>query len=537
MAPNEIPTAEVTEGGMAGDLPGASHVFHIAPATKDEFNSLRPTLTPVSCWRIDQNRFAFDSSFVGEGGKNEFCLLARKRPPESKDAGLLAVFGHADATGNDDYNKTLSGRRAMAVYAVLVREVPLWEQIYSQPLGGDRWGILVIQTMLAAIGHPPGKIDGADGPRTRSAIKYFQQSAGLPATSENDPLTRAELMKRYMDHLCTDDSGAPFQYKPQDFLGKGEDLQGKAAYQGCSEFNPVRVFSKRRIEAWKPPEKHAERDAAQRVNRRVLVYVFPSNVRFAVDKWPCPRAAEGAGGCRKSFWSNGDERRKSTDRNRDFSGGADTFGCRFYDSFARFSPCEGARRTMAVWLLDAHHKRIPGAPYRIAGSSVSAAGIADTSGRAHLDNVFLGKECLLEWGEPGPAGSEPVLRYKMQLRLDFDEEASEKDDDREAALRLRNLGYGSPATLADNIEEFQADYGIDKKAWPDPATKQALWQAHAMGTEGTHKEETPAASEASQPKMRTLPWVESGAELTDDEDAEARMERLTEWHQRTQGSG
>lgn len=52
------------------------------------------------------------------------------------------------------------------------------------------------QSMLGALGFSAGKADGQIGPRTRTAIRNFQQSAGLPITGKIDNALMKELSAR-----------------------------------------------------------------------------------------------------------------------------------------------------------------------------------------------------------------------------------------------------------------------------------------------------------------------------------------------------
>ena len=60
------------------------------------------------------------------------------------------------------------------------------------------------------------------------------------------------------------------------------------------------------------------------------------------NEWPCPRAKEGVSGCKKRFWSDGEDRRgrRLPDERRKYEDSKDTFACRFYDRLANTSPCE-----------------------------------------------------------------------------------------------------------------------------------------------------------------------------------------------------
>src|SRR5690242_3540588 len=115
-------TQIVTDSGIAADHDALQEQrAMVGPATASEFNTIKAGLVPIACWRVEDMRFEFDSSFVMPEIAAELRQLAalRKRLPESP----LSVFAHADPVGDDVYNKTLSGRRAIAIYALLTRRV------------------------------------------------------------------------------------------------------------------------------------------------------------------------------------------------------------------------------------------------------------------------------------------------------------------------------------------------------------------------------------------------------------------------------
>jgi hypothetical protein len=105
----------VTDGGVSAEH-GALPVLQalLAPThSAGEHNTIREFVVPRACWMVEDARFDFDSSFVLPEIATEIRLLValRQRLPDHP----LSVFGHADLVGNDDYNKTLSGRRAIAI--------------------------------------------------------------------------------------------------------------------------------------------------------------------------------------------------------------------------------------------------------------------------------------------------------------------------------------------------------------------------------------------------------------------------------------
>src|SRR5580698_2019333 len=115
-----------TDGGTAGTHESPDLIdLLLGPTTGDEFNTVHFPLVPVACFRVDDVRFSFDSSFVATDPADpkkdiraelEVFVELRKDFPESP----LSVFGHADPVGDDEYNKKLSGRRATVIYALLI---------------------------------------------------------------------------------------------------------------------------------------------------------------------------------------------------------------------------------------------------------------------------------------------------------------------------------------------------------------------------------------------------------------------------------
>ncbi len=326
--------------------PGAEHPSYgpvpikAAPTAADEFNTLGERLLPKGCFRMEDVRFEFDSSFIKPDTAEDMPHLAdlidkhtlkQVGSPPKDIPPPLSIFGHADPVGKEDYNKQLSGRRATAVYAMLVRDVELWEELYSKPLGRDDWGNQSIQTMLAAVGHPPGE----DG---KAAIKSFQGEKGLKQDGVAGPKTRKELYRAYMDFLC----GPRLELdKKKNFLAQNQDAGGKGDYQGCSEFNPVLVFSKEEDQRFQKEKDKAERDFENAPNRRVMILLFAPGRRVNPKIWPCPRVKEGTAECKTRFFPDANERRSPQENRRKFEETKNTFACRFYQIITDDSPCEG----------------------------------------------------------------------------------------------------------------------------------------------------------------------------------------------------
>lgn len=304
-------------GGLSATHPAeAEPLVRVAPTTGDQFNTVRFAVLPIACWRVDDIRFAFDSSVPQPQIADELGELADliEEHPDSP----LSIFGHADPAGKDDYNKVLSGRRAAAIYGLLRREPALWEEIYSRPHGNDDWRKGALETMLA-------EVSGSTGEDPRA---YRQ-----------DESRRRELFAAYMEKLCAE------RLQPLSaarFLGGGADPGGKAALQGCGEFNPLLIFSREEHQKYEKAADKTERNLANAPNRRVLILLFRKGTKVDPARWPCPRWTEGIAGCKKRFWSDADARRNTrlpSDR-REYKATRDTFACRFYDRMVNHSPCE-----------------------------------------------------------------------------------------------------------------------------------------------------------------------------------------------------
>jgi hypothetical protein len=368
---------------VAGDHPVRDVGLRVlaGPTTQDHFNTIRPGLFPIACWRAEDLNFEFGSSFpipeLAQGmvafreifdahyevDPDQAAPAESAPPPDPAGAHgastapvpcvtlpigrhpPLSLFGHADPVGDDAYNKALSGRRARAIHALLIRDVDAWKSLYDD----DDWGDSSSQRILETLGYPCGRIDGTVDQRTKDATKAFQRDNGLGQSGNLDTTTRAKMYAKYMDVLCADAVGRPFKLAKEHFLGKGSDSGFKADFQGCGEFNPVMIFSRDEQEHFDKPENRGERNNENAVNRRVVALLFRPHTTIDVSSWPCPKATEGTSGCIKRLWSDHSKRRSNTDLRREFAKNQGTFACRFYDRMSVGSPCErGAEAYAAI---------------------------------------------------------------------------------------------------------------------------------------------------------------------------------------------
>jgi hypothetical protein len=459
-------------GGVAGKHPPADETkLLVGPATSKEFNTASFPPQVVACFRVDDIRFAFDSSFVTVDAANdsndiraELRLLVEliKEYPGSP----LSVFGHADPVGSDTYNKALSGRRATVVYAVLISTtdpgtaVSMWQGV----AGTENWGSDQRQTMQSFTELPAG-------------------------TSDSD------LFKAYMQKLVP----ADLKVSKQNFLAQGADSGGKGDYQGCSEFNPVLIFSTKKNNQFESDTDKTARNDANAPNRRVMVLLYAKGSKVDPAKWPCPRSTEGIGGCQKRFWANGDQRRSTrlADNDRIYGDKTDalkgTFACRFYDRMLTDkSPCEGTT-TVKIRLFDAQARPLPFAPCLITQQSQTpqpsrATGappspLGTTSGSPPGSRAGGSKEDAVitfqvqnvpatvnvKWSRPkaeeGPGAPLPKaddlddFEYEMDVAIDIPDD----DANPTSQTRLKNLGYDvnppKPVPgLGDPTQAFQRDY-------------------------------------------------------------------------------
>ena len=516
---------DVSAYGIAAGFPQRTERrVLVAPSTGVEFNLIQTPLLTVGCSLVPDHQFEFDSSFILPNADKSFLQLVKliKRMPDYP----LTVFGHADPIGKDDYNKLLSGRRAMAVYAVLVRDAKLWEkELYSRLQGGDKWGTRSVQLMLNVVGYPPGNFEGTLDKETRDAVEAFQRKQELEPDRDPGPITRTRLFEVYMDFLCKDESGQPFKVEKTAFLGGGVDPDGKADYQGCGEHNPVLIFSGAEHKEFSKAENLPARNEANASNRRVIVYLFEKGTKIEPKRWPCPRVKEGTAGCKKRFWSNGEERRtkREQDKQRKFQESADTFACRFYHSLAAFSPCEAGLKLWVVRLkIDGPTEQILLAGRRYAlttGDHVQAPvmrGTTDKEGILRIP-VFDNSATMTLKLE--------VSDYltKKESKDSSEEKTSEDDKQTDATLaprgeneawegedkfmtftlkggallpmdpptaaatrqRLYNLGYGPSdpdnwegTTMQDAIKTFQKDQGLEPTGDGDEQTRERIRQVH-----------------------------------------------------------
>jgi hypothetical protein len=402
-----------------------------ADRRKSSLATVREPLVAIGCMRLPHRAFEFDSSFVSPSSAPRFTkfatLMGKLRDLDTNQPKRLppiALFGHADPTGKEGYNATLSGRRALAVYGLLTRKVALWDQLFKG-FGGDVWGRPAVRVMLStplkpqdAVVEPPffvGPIQPptpADKPAlerdTDEAIKQYKLARGAkpPVSAKLDDKTRHQLFEEYMDAICRDADNRRFVLRADaHFIARGKGGKAlKGDVQGCGEFNPVFLLGAPEDALLnEKKEFHDARDALYARNRRVLAYIFRHGTEIDPARWPCPKAslneeAPDVGPCKVRFWSDAKERLALADERREFGKAMElsepdddgnfetdpttghvkfrdvaltgnTMACRFYHGFAAYSPCEaGLKEWVVRFRVDGFAKpNEPAKPLPLAG--------------------------------------------------------------------------------------------------------------------------------------------------------------------------
>lgn len=473
-----------SEGGVLGEHPDPPPFkFLVGPSTTTELNTLRVPLVPILCWKVEDIRFAFDSSFVTGNPDNSPDQLTNPSDPTSdpiaqpfdakkgdirdelqalaallkppNDGCPLSVFGHADPVGPavnpDGYNKALSDRRATAIYALLISGTPagataaaqLWQGIATQ----EGWAT-----------------------KQQAQVQKMQQVTGLPAGT-----SMGTLISNYLPKLLPPEFVA-LKLGPKDFLAQGNGSGGKGDYQGCSSFNPLIIFSQANEDKFAPGANdqnqtvYDERNLANAPNRRVMVLVFPKGSKVDPNKWPCP-SAQGMqtyadySACTKRFWSNGQARRSTRlpDDDRKYAKTQDTFGCRFYDRLMNTSPCEQVVPVLRIRLFDRRGNVLVGAPFLAVMPNREDRGYSDSDGYAVIFDVLVPTTCAIKWSRPADSHSrvenEAESGADFQFSLDVFVQINDADQVSGAKQRLHNLGY-SLGDFTDNVKAFQRDAGM-----------------------------------------------------------------------------
>jgi hypothetical protein len=538
------PTGE----GKVAKHPARIHLpVLVAPSTDaDTFNTIRHPLIAIGCMKLPDTNFDFDSTLVLPVAADKFQAFAKLRTDltdkKTGEQPPASVFGHADSQGPNDYNSMLSAHRAAAVYAILTRDVALFDEVRNHSANGvgTFWGDRGDRKMLSLVKDPetgapyytPPPEKSQRAKVTSDAIKRFQAHLGQSQTGALTPAQRKSLYGEYMDALCNIDGTPYVMEKSKDFLARGAGDHGKGDYQGCGEINPVMLFSEDEEKKYKDPKNVKERDQKNRHNRRVLVFVFRHGTKIDPKKWPCPHYGQQGfaqfAACKERRWSDYDRREKERlAKPRWFEDHEDTFQCRFYHGIALKSPCEELASklwNLRMATLDEHGKPhpLPGRRYVVkAGDAKAAAVVRGISGDDGVIPVPMFDEkgdmtLLFDGFGAAQTGEVKMAEGAKPVKFGDDDKWPDEDDflaytlaggtlkplvvteedNTGVAQRLHNLGYGPPkpdewpdGVLRDAINAWHRLHGHEETGVMLSADRELLREEYGDNVPDPHKDD------------------------------------------------
>jgi hypothetical protein len=171
---------------------------------------------------------------------------------------------------------------------------------------------------------------------------------------------------------------------------------------------------------------------------------------------------------------------------------------------ARRSPCEVARATLRLRLLNSENDFIPNAPYKVTlASGEVREGEATEDGWLVEQNIETPEDVNVVWGYPteyGISSEERAKRwgfagtyaYSLDVVLYTDDGRSDGDKARE---HLGNLGYPANQPLEVNLLYFQREYQVypaDGTLNDDTKTALATVDEQGLGREEYIKQQAGA---------------------------------------------
>jgi outer membrane protein OmpA-like peptidoglycan-associated protein len=476
---NGIATATGTLVSPKSPVPAGTKLkYHVAaehPLAKEKADSAKAEVAadtppqPLAVWSLGAVHFGFDSSFVLPTAAEK---LAEFKKTISAHAGAaVAVFGHADPIGDDDYNKKLSGRRAYSVFCLLSHDIDGWAEL-SNGTDGDKWDLRATQTMLSHLKAKSGAlyygsaIDGKTGPKTEAATKEFQKDNGLKVDGIAGPVTSKKLHETYMKALC--DTPVP----KTDFVGDPQDNKRQWACVGCGEFNPVLVFSKADDDKFRSASDKGERNAKNAPNRRATVMLFPASAKGPGKiTFPCPAWGDGASKCKAQLFEDADKRRNPSDAERTWEKDKDTFACKFYAGIGNKESSSGASGEFQSYRISPNVDQ--DFDFAFYAGSLKVEGSKKANAPIQLE-----LPTSIDSGRLEVTTKAPVFKYEWDIQLKpFEAIGNTKG----IQQRLVNLGYydrtpdGSESPeYHQALVDFQVDNEIEATGQVDTETRTVL---------------------------------------------------------------
>lgn len=176
------------------------------------YNLVVPPWDVLTCTAISGGFPIDDKAFPGRAAAEGVKELPTALGDLKASYGLVA-FGHVDTNGD----QPLSEKRARAVVALATGDLDEFKALASD----DGWDIDVVQYLLLYAGHPPGPLDGEDGPKTQGAVKAYQAEKELKVDGIAGPVTKGQLYTDYLEAHSPKLDAALF-HEPK-FAGLGSD--------------------------------------------------------------------------------------------------------------------------------------------------------------------------------------------------------------------------------------------------------------------------------------------------------------------------
>jgi outer membrane protein OmpA-like peptidoglycan-associated protein len=306
----------------------------------------------------------------------------------------LYITGHTDTTGAKSYNLSLSSLRAKGVAHALLGERDEWARVARA-----KNVVLDQQVILHWIAEEfgwdcdPGALDGVSGPETRAAVTSFQRryddefKANVTVDGRVGNETWCAFFDLYERGLRKLLKVGAAGLAPLRSALKFVDDSNR--FVGCGESHPIEA---------------ADRDEFRSAtNRRVELLFFETGQEPQV---PChPNATL----CKPGL--------------------CELYALGVYD-FEPLEPAPHERGTVRIFLLDADHRLMKGAPYRLTVRRLVRTGNSDDSGLVTEPKLPLSRSCWLEWGK---GANEGEFLFQTQLELHVTPDSTPHFDPIEAA--------------------------------------------------------------------------------------------------------
>lgn len=168
------------QGRFAGHGPGVARCDQLMQALAAEGPDRALFIGWVSGFLTAANAYKAETYDLAPWQPIEFVanVVAEQctRNPEAAVSEVMVAvseqLGEQRLRTNSPLVETMSGENGVTVYREVLRQA---------------------QARLRELGHDPGGVDGAYGPRTRAAIEAFQGAKGIPVTGVPDDATLLAL--------------------------------------------------------------------------------------------------------------------------------------------------------------------------------------------------------------------------------------------------------------------------------------------------------------------------------------------------------